>query len=176
MNFSNSFLTDVKNNDVIGVRSIILRQLNNDKTLVNSIANDMCDYAISKNVNLFETDNNDTSILPKSAWNKELWQDLRIKFEYNFSKEKFDYIQNIMSYLRENNDPEFMVKPASTSKDLTHLKTAEFESAYKSKPIPNLFVGVICGAIIGGVISKGGLLGIIGGVIVGGFLGNKVNK
>ncbi|KAE8178244.1 hypothetical protein [Photobacterium carnosum] len=108
MKFSNIFWEKVKEKNVIGVRSVLLRQLNSDRTLSEPLVDAMCNAALKNEIDLFEVDDGELFNLQQTVLTKDVWQDFRVKLEYNFSKEKFMMMQQIMSALRKAQHPDFI--------------------------------------------------------------------
>ena len=108
MKFSNIFWEKVKEKNVIGVRSVLLRQLNSDRTLSEPLVDAMCNAALNNEIDLFEVDDGELFNLQQTVLTKDVWQDFRVKLEYNFSKEKFMMMQQIMSALRKAQHPDFI--------------------------------------------------------------------
>ncbi|OBU20520.1 hypothetical protein C0Z01_04035 [Photobacterium kishitanii] len=108
MKFSNIFWEKVKERNVIGVRSVLLRQLNLDRTLSEPLVGAMADEALKNGIDLFKVDDGELFNLKQTVLTKDVWQDFRVKLEYNFSKEKFMMMQQIMSALREAKYPDFV--------------------------------------------------------------------
>lgn len=110
----------VNEKDISRVRAIILRQINSDRSKLNFDFVDSCSYAerelAKDDLLFFDVDDGESSISDlASTWSKESWQELRIEFEYNFSKVKMERIISIMNYLRQQGVPEFVVESSQKS-------------------------------------------------------------
>lgn len=57
----------------------------------------------------FEPDDSEMKFLSSELWSKGYWDELCVELEMNFSKEKLAHILGVMQYLRDKNDPEFIV-------------------------------------------------------------------
>ena len=128
----------VAEGDVIHARAIILRKINADRDQVHFGSTEYCRYANNElkklSKSLFDQDDEKTKISePKSSWNKELWENLRVEFEYNFSERKFDYIIEIMKFLREQGHSDFTIR-GEKPENSTKTTTTNSKSTNRSRP------------------------------------------
>lgn len=104
----------VINKEISLVKAVVLSQLNSDREMAEFESIFSCKYAekeLKKDcIQLFIEDNGETAFIDNNEnWDKELWQIMRIEFEYNFSKLKFERIIAIMNHLRSQGHPDFVV-------------------------------------------------------------------
>ena len=119
MSVRESIKKAVLDRNINRVRAIILRQINSDRDQLEFETITSCQYAEAELSNtsqsLFDEDDGETEFSEsKNTWNKELWQALRIEFEYNFSKLKFERIILVMRHLREQGHPDFVAGESKT--------------------------------------------------------------
>jgi hypothetical protein len=106
--------------DKIKVQSILETMINADAKNVEFKFNEYLDYAAEKlhkkNISLFDEDNGDTDLnMPEEKWNINLWNSVRSKLKYNFSKEKADFIIRVMNYLRNVKKEPYFIPQANRS-------------------------------------------------------------
>lgn len=179
----------INESDIYLARAVILRQINSDKDREHFWMLESVAYAegslADKGIALFKEDDGDTElIIDKLAWTVDYWQLLRVRFDRNFSREKFEFIVEMMRYFREQGIPEFQVaeqKSNSTSPTQTREKnTSNSQQQDSSKHqhsksnTQDYFIGSASGAVILGTAAK--LLGysVVGGVVVGAIIGAGV--
>lgn len=181
----------IESKDTNKVKAIILLQINSDrskKNLLPLILANHADKELAKlGVALYQEDDGGSHYLDnRSQWNKDLWGNLRIDFEYNFSRKKLEQIIEVMEYLRKEGDLYFQidetlndgrgVSSQSISKDSS--KQTSSLSAQSSKNL-NYMVGAVAGAVVGAVGGKalGFCVGekalgfCVGGVVIGVAIG-----
>jgi len=107
--------------DILMIRTIILNYIDTDvnrefyfsKKIVQKIES----LPLKKSFSFFETDDNAFEPPDEPNWNKSLWQTLKVEMRYNFSREKFDLILEIMHYLRQKNVPFFQTRITNFTKN-----------------------------------------------------------
>lgn len=103
----------IKEKDLILVRSSVTTFINEDcrleKPQVSEYAKHVESELKKEGVELFVEDDKETEFPEKNKWNKKLWTSLKVDIGHNFSREKFQLIQDIMHQLRHGH-PDFQVK------------------------------------------------------------------
>ena len=164
------------------VKAIILLQINSDRKQETPVSLFLADHADQELANigmsLYQENNKETHYLDdRSQWSKELWENLRIDFEYNFSRFKLEQISEVMAYLRKQSDPYFQVDETfnneqnALSKSIVNdLIKQESDSRSQSNIGSHYVIGGIAGAVLGGVGGKMlgfGVVGIALGAVAG---------
>lgn len=198
----------VSEGNISRVRAIVLGQINSDRKQANFDLEDSCSYA-EKNLapkmgTLFDDDDGKSEFTESSStWNKELWQSLRVEFEYNFSKKKLDNIIKLMQHLRKSGHPDFQIlkNTASHSKagGRQEAPSKKFSPPHDSRSTPNrvnpqmasekkspqkgefekYMTNGVLGAIAGGVagsLLKMAIPGMIAGTLIGAAITYVIKK
>lgn len=160
------------------VKAIILLQINSDrnkKVPLSLILANRADQELAKfGIALYQENNKESHYLDdRSQWSKELWENLRIDFEYNFSRFKLEQISEVMAYLRKQSDPYFQVDETFNNEKNVFSKSIvndsikqESDSRSQSNTDSHYVIGGIAGAVLGGVGGK--MLGFgVGGIALG---------
>ena len=196
----------IKEKNIISAYAIISTLLGKDRWLPELQTPYMCEYANEEfrkqGKEFWEKDDNKTEFPSKEKWDEDLWKLIRVRLERNFSKEKFDFLIEIMKYLRETGHPEFisdektspMEQPISSENICknSNLKKSVAENLNTDKPKPiieqkieativapktNSSKKTIIGSLTGGVLGLGigaALDILIIGTIVGAAVGGTV--
>lgn len=171
----------VEKSDLDLVKAIILRQINSDRNEKEFVVLKSCKYAkeeLTKNgLLIFEEDNGESHFTEdKNHWNKELWQELRVDFQHNFSEQKINNIVRVMQYLREQGHPDFQVRIASSTSSHGVQATKKFENQGEHRSSRKSDQHGSNSVLIGGAIgSAGGLVvGVLAGKVIGFALGGLV--
>ena len=171
---SQKFKTVVQDLDVAKIQSHILVDINLDRNRESFLLAEYASYAdsvlVSNRLSLFNEDNQDSRFVSDSnSWSKELWTDLRIELEYNFSKEKFNNIVSVMKHLRETGHPDFQPKitaPKSAASSRTYSSDSSDSQGSPNYNRNNFGLGALGGGLAGGVLGK--MVGVtFGGVVLG---------
>lgn len=171
--------------DISLVKAIILLQINSDRMKEELLALKWADQAnqilSNLDINLYQDDNGESHYTEDRAlWNKNLWGELRIDFEYNFSRHKLEQINQLMNHLRSQGHPDFQIdesfndgRSAAPKLDLKREESEHNSGTSKMHNNRNYYIGCGAGAILGGVGGK--LLGFgVAGVVVGVAVGMAV--
>lgn len=171
---SQKFKSVVKTLDLNKIQSYILVDISLDRDREVFLLADYASYAdsiLSKNgLSLFDLDNNESAFVNDSSyWSKELWTDICIELEYNFSKEKLYNIVTVMKHLRESGHPDFQPRikpPKSAASSKTYSSDSIDSQGSPNYNRNNLGLGVLGGGLAGGVLGK--MVGVtFGGVVLG---------
>ncbi len=157
MKINQNLKNAVEAKDIKGARASLLGLINKDKRLKEFQTPLFAKYAEQNLSGFWDKDNGETKFPAKDKWSSEFWESMCIELEYNFSKEKFEFIISLMQYLRDSSHEDFLYK----------------QKAKPTKTDDDLLRYVILGGIAGGAI---GLIGgaIIGKTLVGGIIGSLV--
>jgi len=158
----------IKNNDVVAARAVILGNFRKDRS-----------QKIFKNIeyilfakkefdklgsSFFKNDDGETEFTEdKSKWNVELWENMRIEVDHNFSEKKIDHIFQVMEHLRISGVADFQ----SVSEG---VKTEELRSKVNKPESGNILSQMKFAAILGGAVG-GGVGVLVGKPILGSILG-----
>lgn len=189
----------VSEGDLLRVRAIMLRQINSDREMEKFDLLDSCSYAEpllrQSGTSLFVADDGKSEFSDdKASWNMELWQSMRIEFEYNFSKEKLEHTVLLMEHLRATGHPEFQVKRSADARVdsnygggqegsvkksaapresnlVSKIGTEQSSGLKNNRDISRLLTNGLVGALVGGVAGSflratavGAIVGAICGV------------
>jgi len=177
MDINKSLKEAVLERNMNRVRSIILCQIDSDRNRYEYETIDSCHYAeaeLAKNAQLlFDEDNKKTKFLDSTTtWDKNLWQTLRVEFEYNYSKIKFDRIIRVMHHLREQGDPDFVVgvsKARTTTNSGGNQNAKPKQPELNQNPANTYVIPSVTGAVIGGIVgslAKMAIPGIVVGALI----------
>ncbi|CAM5209162.1 hypothetical protein [Alishewanella longhuensis] len=167
--------------DVGKIQAHILVDINLNRNREKLLLAENAFYAESElarnGLSLFSKDNNESDFITDSSlWNKNLWTDLRIELEYNFSREKFNNVVTVMKHLRETGHPDFQPKitvPKSTASSKTHSTDSSGSQGSSNYNRNNFGLGALGGGLAGGVLGK--MAGVtFGGVVLGVAVGLAV--
>ncbi len=127
-----------------------------------------------KGSEFFITDDGKTEFTQNSDnWNVDLWKNLRVELEYNFSEKKLDYITQVMAHLRSIGHKDFQVK-----QELTKSNQSQVEP--NSGQVNNLLaIGFIAGVVLGtgfGTLIGRPIMGGMLGAAIGGGIAHTVKK
>ncbi|MAD44263.1 MAG: hypothetical protein CMH98_04585 [Oceanospirillaceae bacterium] len=192
---SQNLIKAVKASDIDLVKAIILREINSSRTEQNFKVLESCTYAKREleksSLTLFEEDNGKTCFSEdKNSWDKDLWQDMRIDFQHNFSENKINNIVRVMQHLRIQGHSDFQVKRASSASHNEAPKRKKLESPQEQRSSmksthqagKNLLVSAVIGSssgVVAGLLTNKmigfTLGGFLGGLVVGAVV-NKVNN
>lgn len=192
--YSDSLIKAIEEPNIQLVKTNIFREINSDRNNKSFSFLSSCEFAkeelAKKGVTLFDEDDGQSHFVEDSTkWDKDLWQELRVDLEYNFSEKKIKDIARVMQFLRDQGHPDFQVIEKKDSDQQQHNIQKETDSerqGYKgTKPNSNskVFIssaiggagGFVVGALAGKVIGFT-LGGIIGGLIVGNLINNINDK
>lgn len=155
----------INHSDLNMAKSIIIRQLNNDRNQIKMLTLEWATEASrllkNKGVELYQEDDMKTIFLTdKNQWDKNYWETLRSDFKFNYSEKKLQHIMQVMQYLREQGHPDFQIIQ----------ERSEYSSTSTLPQSKDYYIRGGVGAIIGGVGGK--LLGFgIGGLVIGMVVG-----
>jgi hypothetical protein len=172
----------IESKDISLVKAIILTQVNIDRLnkdfTVLALADQVNQKLLNIGVSLYQEDSGESHYTDdRSLWNKGLWGELRIDFEYNFSRQKLEKIVEVMTYLRLQGHTDFQIDESfndgrNDDKTLTanHKQPESKSSSSEQRSNRDYYIGGGAGAIIGGVGGKllgFGVAGLVVGVAVG---------
>lgn len=182
---SNNLQKAINDKNTTLVQSILLRQINSDRKMKIITLIDSAKYAANElsksDIDLFKEDDGESHYVEEqSQWNRELWENLRIDFEYNFSCLKLERIVQVMEYLRSQGEPYFQVDESfndgrsnasqPVQKDLGQKKDSP---SSQSSPNRDYLIGGVSGGVVGGLAGK--MLGYgLGSLVVGVAVGLAV--
>jgi len=127
-----------------------------------------------KNLSFFTEDDGKTKFTNSpSDWNVDLWKQLRIELEYDFSEKKLDYIVQVMQHLRKSGHPDFQVKCKQPVNNHNQTKPNVINKQLPIGAIAGAVVGAVIGVVIGRPIIGGALGAAIGGGIAHSISANK---
>jgi hypothetical protein len=167
----------IKENDVTMIKAILLRQINADRNLDEFQLKLFSDYAEENlkkiGIDLFVEDDGESKFVEsKDFWDKELWQELRIEFEYNFSRKKMELICILMKHLRDTGHPDFQIKKKqegkSSQEDPKNPRKQKMSESLLDEKLHTKKGNHSTGS---GRIKHKDSVWIIGGGILGGILG-----
>jgi len=189
MSYSDKLRTAIQEQNVIHARTAILSYLDSDATMAMPqalrIAVEIADKFTDPEDPFFDQENHILEIPPKTEWDSSLLRKIKAALQTNFSKEKLELAEQVISCLRANGVREFQVKQQSTG---VHSSAKPMQPHFSEKkntqpyhptahpqggdrttsirrPRRNPQSEFLAGAIVGGVALGGA--GLIIGLIAG---------
>jgi F0F1-type ATP synthase assembly protein I len=117
----------VNSDDTTGAYASILGLISKDRRLSTFETPTFAKYASDNLSKFWVVDDGETSFPAQDKWDNDLWKLICVELEYNFSKKKFDFIIDIMDFLRNNGHPDFQVKQDITATSVRSKKESEEE-------------------------------------------------
>jgi len=165
----------IKTNDVIRVRSIIIGQISRDRRLNVYLTPAYMEFAseqlLKQGYQLYDEDEEGEKYTNKSDWNADLWADLCVSLQYNFSKNKLNCVIKVMSYLRTEENPEFqIVNDEDRPVDIEEVNGIVLEKRNYYRVTLGAGIGAIAGLATGAFFHKP-IIGTLFGAILGSGFG-----
>ena len=159
----------VEAQDTIGAQTSIQGLISKDRRLKEFQTPIFVKYADENLSKFWNEDDGETEFPKKDKWDNELWKTMCIEMEYNFSKKKFDFIIEIMHYLRDSGHPDFQYMPkADKSSKINNESLQAKDEKDNSSIVKYAIIGGAIGLVGGAIISKTIVGGIIGTLVGGG--------
>jgi len=158
--------------DVSMAQSSIIRLISKDRRLPNFETPAFAKYANDNLDEFWVEDDGEADFPSKDKWDIDLWKSVCVDLEDNFSKKKFDFIIEVMKYLRKTGHPDFQVKIKTVQKEKT--SSEDFTSKSKSNKSTVTSAGIVgVLGLVGGVLIGKPIVGAIVGIAIGVAIGYK---
>ena len=189
MNYSDRLSQAIQEQNVVRARTIILSCLDDDATSTKPqalrMAEEIADRFIDPEDPFFDQENHILEIPPKTEWDSALLRKIKAALQANFSREKLELAEQVISHLRAKGIPDFQVKRQSAEahsaakpmqQHFSEKKTsqpyhtaARPQGGCRTQPVRrsprNAQSEFLAGAIVGGVALGGA--GLIIGLLAG---------
>lgn len=179
--YSDHLEESLKGKDIEMVRSIILGYMDDDRTRKDFLFPAVAEYSEEilrkSGTSLFEQEDSEYILPSRENWDEDVWFLFRVKIQDNFSREKLHLMQEVMEYLRKN-DESFQVKSPKQIKDISDQNKKKINQSQSNSLLVYSILFAAGGIAVGGVLTSKVLWSIFGG-IVGAGIGYgifKVNK
>lgn len=169
MTLTKAFYDAVEDKDIRKIRIMMEDSLLIDPTFVQF--NEM-ENTVKGLKNLYDVHDGKELRMFKSTWDEDYMNDLMVEVVMNFSHERINHLKEVVQYLYPKTEQkEDLKKDFRLEKTLTYQEQKRKDQLDGNYRGAKITVGVVAGAVVGGVIASAAGVTVVGGATVGAVVG-----